>query len=120
MDAAQMGLDEPVSICEGLVALRFMSWESWVSKSTKHSGYKVKLEDGGLIFIGHPHLLLRLRDQLEVRYKVLLWSAGYCLEHPEKLLNFTVDSRTPVIIKREIRMSDGMIAWSYQIAKCSI
>lgn len=117
MDVARMSMDEPWNICEGLVALRFTSWELWISKVTKHSGYKVRLEDGGLIFITHPCVLLRLRGQLEVRYKVLLWSTGYCLEHPEELLDFTVESRTPVIIKRELREWYDKMAWSYQIAK---
>ncbi len=117
MDAAQVGTEEPVSICEGLVALRFMSWKVWTSKTTMYSENNVKLEDGGHIFIGHPHLLLRLRDQLEVRYKVLLWSAGHCLKYPEELLDFTVESQTPVIVRREPREYDGKIAWIYQLAK---
>lgn len=116
MEVAQMGM-EPLSICAGLVALRFMSYEVWNSKASKHSGYRVKLEDGCSMFVTHPHILLMIRDQLEVRYKVLLWSTGYCLEHPEEVLKFTVDSQTPVIVKREIKVHCCKKYWHHLPAK---
>ncbi len=116
-EVAQMGL-EPFSLYEGYVALRFISHEPWNSKATKHSGYRVKLEDGCPIYITHPHVLLMLRDQLEVRYKVLPWSTGYCLEYPEEVLDFTVKSQTPVIINRVLRMiDDGRSGWHHQIVR---